>query len=439
MTQQPQSLIGMAKIMRLAFAGNNLSELTSELVGRVAASGSDAAALLDLSIVHQLNGQRDTALELQWQALLQQQHYRLESNPFRPAVRVLVIMAPGEVMANTPIEFLVENSDIALEMLYVGAGLPLVHDIPKHDVAFVAVCESDSNQQLLRQLEAVMSYWPHPHINRPQRIAKLARDGLSDWLSGIDGVEVVASRRVSREELMERAVHGMWPDASSPDRALVVRPTNSLPQHGMWPEALSSDHALIVRPANSHAGRGLVRIETAAELEDYLAVQPEEEFSIAPFIDYRSEQDGLYRKYRVASVSGKAYPAHMALSSRWMVHYLNADMVDNADNRAAEAHFMDTFDWEFGQRHSAALAAIDARVGLEYYSIDCGETADGRLLVFEIDSGAVVHSMDPVELFPYKRPHMQKLFSAFQGLVKRTAWGQSAESAYTARRRRMAV
>ena len=114
MTQQPQSLIGLAKIMRLAFAGNNLSELTSELVGRVAASGNDAAALLDLSIVHQLNGQRESALELQWQALQQQQHYRLKSNPFRPAVRVLAIMVPGEEMANTPIEFLVENCDIGM-------------------------------------------------------------------------------------------------------------------------------------------------------------------------------------------------------------------------------------------------------------------------------------------------------------------------------------
>ena len=409
MTQQPQSLLGLAKIMRLAFAGNNLSELTAELVTRVTADGNDAAALLDLSIVHQLNAQHETALELQWQALQQQQHYRLKSNPLRPSVRVLAIMGPGEVMANTPIEFLLEDADISLELLYVGAGLPLVHDIPKHDVAFVAACESDSNQQLLRQLDAVMSYWPHPHINRPLQIAKLARDGLSDWLRGIDGVEVVSSRRVARDELLEQA-----------ERELQCNP-------------------LIVRPANSHAGHGLVRVGTTAELERYLATQSIDEFSIAPFIDYRSAHDGLYRKYRVAAVAGKAYPAHMAVSPRWMVHYLNADMVENADNRAAEARFMDSFDWEFGQRHAAAMAAIDARVGLEYYSIDCGETRDGRLLIFEIDSGAVVHAMDPVELFPYKRPHMQKLFSAFQALVKRTAWGQVGEAAPAARRRRMAA
>lgn len=408
MNQTPQSLLGLAHIMRLAFVGDNLSQVTRELVGRVEADESAAAAMLDLSIIHQLSDQHQAGLDTQWQALQQQQHYRLQSNPLRPTVRVLAIMGPGEVMANTPIEFLLEDSDIALELLYVGAGLPPVHDIPKHDVAFVAVCESDSNQQLLKQLDSVMSFWPKPHLNRPLQIAKLARDGLSDWLSDIEGVDVVASRRVARDELVEQVTHELT--------------------HG----------SAVVRPANSHAGHGLSRIEHICDITSYLAAHDEDEFSIAPFIDYRNQRDGLYRKYRVACVAGQAYPAHMAISPRWMVHYLNADMVENADNRAVEANFMDSFDWEFGERHGRALAAIDARVGLDYYSIDCGETADGRLLVFELDSGAVVHAMDPIELFPYKRPHMQKLFSAFNGLVKRTAWGSTATATTSHRRRRAA-
>lgn len=409
MNQNPHSLLGLAHLMRLAFAGDNLSQITRELVCRAEASEFPAPAMLDLSIIHELNGQHQTGLDLQWQALQQQQHYRLRSNPLHPSVRMLAIMGPGEVMANTPIEFLVENSDIAVELLYVGAGLPPVYDIPKHDVAFVAVCESDSNQQLLKQLDSVMNFWPKPHINRPLQIAKLARDGLSDWLTGIEGLEVIPSRRVTRDELVEQTEFEL--------------------KHG----------PAVVRPANSHAGRGLVRIEQLSEIVDYLAAHDEDEFSIAPFIDYRSQYDGLYRKHRVASVAGQAYPAHMALSPRWMVHYLNADMLENADNRVAEGKFMDSFDWEFGERHRRALAAIDARVGLDYYSIDCGETADGKLLVFELDSGAVIHDMDPVELFPYKQPHMQKLFSAFHGLVKRTAWGTAAQTATPRRQRRMAA
>jgi hypothetical protein len=45
------------------------------------------------------------------------------------------------------------------------------------------------------------------------------------------------------------------------------------------------------------------------------------------------------------------------------------------------------------------------------------------LFVFEVDAGAVVHSMDPADMFPYKVPAMQKIFDAFRALLKRTAAG----------------
>jgi hypothetical protein len=61
------------------------------------------------------------------------------------------------------------------------------------------------------------------------------------------------------------------------------------------------------------------------------------------------------------------------------------------------------------------------RFGLEYLVIDCAETPDGALFVFEVDAGAVVHSMDPVDMFPYKVPAMKKVFGAFHALLERTA------------------
>ena len=42
---------------------------------------------------------------------------------------------------------------------------------------------------------------------------------------------------------------------------------------------------------------------------------------------------------------------------------------------------MADFDTGFATRHAAALADIDARIGLPYLGIDCAETQDGRLLV----------------------------------------------------------
>ena len=57
--------------------------------------------------------------------------------------------------------------------------------------------------------------------------------------------------------------------------------------------------------------------------------------------------------------------------------------------------------------------------GLEYMGIDCAETTDGRLLVFEGSISLVAHDMDPPSLYPYKSPQMQKLFASFYEMLKR--------------------
>jgi len=389
-TSEPNQLIGMAHIMRLAFAGNDLSEITSHLTRRIQANALDSAAAMDLSIVLQLSGNPNLAIELQTEALRQHQYFELKSNPKNPALRLLAIMGPGEVMANTPIDFLIENSDISLSFLYLGEGLPVPAQIPEHDVAFVAVCESDQNQFLLHQLAEIMQYWPKPFLNEPSLIAQLSRNRVSQCLATAVGVAVSDAIRVSRLQLSDLGI-----------------PSKSHSCH----------FPIIARPLDSHAGHGLAKLDDNNQLVRYLDEQPSLEFFVAPFIDYRSD-DGMYRKYRIAIIHGQPFAAHMAISRHWMVHYLNADMLNNEVNRQTEAEFMRSFDQEFGLKHKMALKAIDRKIGLNYYSIDCAETRDGKLLVFELDSGAVVHAMDPVDLFPYKPPQMQKVFEAFQNMLR---------------------
>ena len=33
----------------------------------------------------------------------------------------------------------------------------------------------------------------------------------------------------------------------------------------------------------------------------------------------------------------------------------------------------------------------------------------------------IVHSMDPEDIFPYRRPHMRKLFEAFRAMLGKAA------------------
>ncbi len=111
----------------------------------------------------------------------------------------------------------------------------------------------------------------------------------------------------------------------------------------------------------------------------------------------------------------------MAISHHWMVHYLNADMTNNDANRHEEAAFMEAFETDFALRHAEAFCAVRQRTGLDYVLLDCAETAAGDLLVFEAGTAMIVHSLDPVDIFPYKPGNMEKIYVAFETMLRRRA------------------
>ena len=135
-----------------------------------------------------------------------------------------------------------------------------------------------------------------------------------------------------------------------------------------------------------------------------------------PFVDYR-RPDGLFCKYRIVFILGKPFLCHMAVSERWMIHYLNAGMTESPAKRRAEEEAMASFDDGFARRHEEAFRVLNERMGLDYFGIDCSETQDGRLLIFEADVAMVIHDMDPPTLFPYKGPQMKKVFAAFEQML----------------------
>jgi hypothetical protein len=106
----------------------------------------------------------------------------------------------------------------------------------------------------------------------------------------------------------------------------------------------------------------------------------------------------------------------MAISSHWMIHYVNAGMYEDGAKRAEERRFMAQFP-AFAARHQAALGEIHRRVPLDYFCIDCAETPDGALLIFEIDHVMVVHAMDSAEIFPHKQEPMRQVKQAVENLI----------------------
>jgi hypothetical protein len=329
---EPAVPIGLASLASSAFVGTDLAPIGSRLTERVMTDPQDAAALMDLSTIMQLLGHRDAGMAWQAQALAVQRTYR------RPpaivaadGIRLLAFLAPGDFTANTPLEFLLESSDVTLDMHYVVPGSPSAQPISDHDIAFVAVGAADANGAVLRVIEDVARSWPRPVLNRPERIAALSQDGAVALLDSIPSLAPAVS---------------------------------------------------------------------------------------APFTDYRGS-DGLFRKYRIALIDGRPYACQMAISDRPVVHYHEAGMRESAEKRAEEARYMMDFDDDFARRHESALRSLCERVGLDYFTVDCAESPDGKLLVLKIDAAMIIHAMEPPDLFPYKPPQMRKVRDAFCAMLRR--------------------
>jgi len=306
---------------------------------------------------------------------------------------VLALVAPGAIMANVPIECLLEGSDIELILDYGSPATLDPGEIPEHEVLFVAIGEAQANRPLLADWAVRLRDWPRPVVNDPRRILEVARDRACLRLQGQPGLRAPLTVRLDRAQLRAWAEGegGLGPD---------------------WP--------LLVRPLDSHAGRGLTKVDAPEALLNLLATQSSQAFFVTPFIEYRSP-DGCYRKFRVVLIDGRPFAVHLAISDHWMIHYLNAGMDESAAKRAEEAAFMADFERDFARRHAEALATIQAAFGLDYLGIDCAETSDGRLLIFEVDPAMVVHDMDPIALYPYKPAAMQRIFAAFRAFLIRAA------------------
>lgn len=407
---RPETMfLGLAPFLRMSIAGEDFRPIGQELLARAQLDPDDANLWMNLATVMQCLGQRELGLAIQAQALAMRRIYHLAAARQPARLRLLMLVVPGDLAANAPLDCLLEDGDIDLDLYYLDPEAPLALPVPEHDALIVGISASDDSREALVSLEQALADWPKPIINAPQHVATTERNAASALLQNAPGLVIPSTWRASRAALQDLAMG-----------------------NARLPALFDGcDFPIILRPVGSHAGRDLERIESGDEILPYLSRAQGSEFFLSRFFDYRG-RDGLFRKFRVALIDGRPYACHMAVSSNWMVHYVNADMYEDAQKRSEEAAFMEHFG-DFAQRHRQALDAVFQRTQLDYVCIDCAETADGRLLVFEIEHAMVVHAMDPEDLFPYKQPHMRKVKNAFRDLLLRRTAGVNTASTTTAR------
>ena len=310
-----------------------------------------------------------------------------------PCRSVLLLAAPGDFQANLPLDLLLDGRTLLHTLRIRDPAAVLAdpraafghEDVPPFDCVMIAIAEAAERVAHLHAADALAAFLGKPVLNRGDRIARLSRIGAATILAGITDAIVPFPTTMCRAALL-----GTCPDTP-----------------------------FLLRPAASHAGRGLHRIANNIDLAAALANDPEEELFVAtPYVDYRGA-DGLYRKYRIVFVDRRPFPVHLAIHDDWAVWYYNARMDCFPARRDEEAAFLDAPDKMLPPRARRALDAIAERIGLDYFGLDCGLLGDGRLLVFEIETGMIVHDRDPVDLFPAKAPAARRVAAALEHLIDR--------------------
>lgn len=307
-----------------------------------------------------------------------------------PKRRVLALARVGDFQANLPLDALLdaEGTDLATLWIDAEAPHPAVTDpallrrmAPGFDLAWIAIAE-DARAAPALALAARLGV---PVVNSGARIGAMTRQGVAALLADV-------------------------PDA-------VVPPVALLPRAALAAGAMPFPLPVILRPEHSHAGAGLVRLDRAEDAAAALAANPgAAAFCVAPYVDFAGA-DGRFGKARVIFVAGQPYPFHYALHEDWRVWYYNAGMDRCPSKRAREAAFLADLPGFLGAPAMAALAEIGRRVGLDYFGLDCALMPDGRLLVFEVETGMIVHDRDDAALYPAKKQHVPRIFRAVEAML----------------------
>lgn len=333
-------------------------------------------------------GQEDAAAEHQrlghWDRRATELPYRGESEP------VSVLMLASGRRGDVPIRRLLD--DKVFRTLVV---LPNVYDpdalLPEHQVVFNAIGDADLCRQSLDRAVTLMDRTFAPVVNAPAAVLRTGRAENACRLAGIPGVIAPRIANLSRNTLAAPYAIG------------------ELERRGF-------EFPILLRAPGFHNGRHFSFVQTSTQLPAALAQIPGDDLTVIQYLDARGA-DGYHRKYRVMMIDGKLYPLHLAISSNWKIHYVTADMAENAANRAEEAEFLDDMAGVLGNRALAALTQIQDVLGLEYAGIDFGLNSEGDVLLFEANATMTVVPPDRDRRWDYRRAAIQRVENAVRTML----------------------
>jgi len=259
--------------------------------------------------------------------------------------------------------------------------------LPAHDVVFNSIGDADRCREPLEGARALRIASTAAVINNPDSVLATGRAANAERLGRITGVVVPRTERVVRSAVTaaELAADG-------------------------W------TFPLLVRTPGHHAGRYFEHVAEPAAIPEMLARVPGDALFVIEFVDLR-DADGFLRKYRVLFVDGRIYPAHLAISRDWKVHYFSADMADRPDHRVEEQRFLNDMAATLGAAVLETLEQIGRVLGLDYGGVDFGIDLARNVVIFEANATMAVYAPAAEERWAYRKPTYEAIVAAVRALI----------------------
>ncbi len=250
-------------------------------------------------------------------------------------------------------------------LIWVGRRAPAHSEmLPGPVINYIA--EADRCRAALTAASDIAGSLNRPWFNHPDRVVQTTRDGVSDLLCGIEGLDVPRTVRV--QPRVGRDV------------------IDAIDSHRLG-------YPVLVRAVGEHGSHSLVRLD-GPDGKDRLFALPwgGRAIYITQYRDFAGS-DGLYCKVRLAVIGGHPYIRHAMFADDWDV----APAKRSQDERllGREAAMMTNFNATLLPLVLPTVRAIAERLRLDFFGIDCAIQPDGTMILFEANANMTMLRLLP--------------------------------------------
>jgi len=292
------------------------------------------------------------------------------------------------VTGSTDLGRLLPNRDL-LHRLIVRPDS--TEDLSGYLVIANMITEAENSANVLRNLGRLLTGLEARIINPPAAVLRTTRDQVAQLLAGIPGLIAPKTIRLRGDEPGDA-------------RRTIEEAGLALP--------------IIVREVGTHTGKTAAlhaNVDGAAA-----ALEPGREYIATEFVDFSDDQ-GVYRKYRVYFIGPHRILRHMYASDHWNVHSPDrARFMAPRSEIVAQERALISNPQPFGPRVEEVFNAIRARMPLDFFGLDFALMPDGGdVLLFEANATMSFFPLMRVEdpIFTYLSACVPPAQAAFMELV----------------------